>query len=564
MIRSDMLWHSLLSRAGRIRPRDSLLKSTVHLEAIISSAMDAIISIDSGQRVVLFNPAAEKMFGISSAEAIGEHINRFIPERYRSAHVAQVAAFGQTGVSHRRMGALGTISGLRANGQEFPIEASISNVQVHGEKLYTVILRDITHRQKAEAALRESEARFRELADAMPQIVWTARPDGCVDYYNKRWYEFTGLPENQHGNASWLTILHPDDANRCLDAWDHSVHSGEPFQTEYRMRARDTGEFRWHLGRALPVRDSSGGIVRWFGTSTDIDDQKRIETALAEARDQLEEKVQQRTARLRDLLDELEHFSYSITHDMRAPLRTMHGFITLMEADPKNTLSPQSQDFLQRIKVAAHRMDQLIVDSLNYSKIVREELPIYPVDVLQLLRGIVQTYPNLQPPHADITFEGEFPAVLGNEAGLTQCFSNLLGNGVKFVAPGTQPKVRVWAQEMMQEDCRMQNEQTDCITPAYQASSLSPQLIRLWFEDNGIGIPKSSQASLFGMFTRLSQSYEGTGIGLAIVRKAAERMGGSVGVESEPGQGSRFWLELKLAPPNPPKRSFSERNEAIT
>lgn len=139
------------------------------------------------------------------------------------------------------------------------------------------------------------------------------------------------------------------------------------------------------------------------------------------------------------------------------------------------------------------------------------------------MQGIIQSYPSLQPPSALIRLEGTIPPVLGNEAGLTQCFSNLLGNAVKFVPPGKVPQVRVFAETR-------------------------EPFVRLWFEDNGIGIPKRAQGKLFQMFQRATTEFEGTGVGLALVKKVAERMGGKVGVESEPGKGSRFWLDLRPAP----------------
>jgi len=169
-------------------------------------------------------------------------------------------------------------------------------------------------------------------------------------------------------------------------------------------------------------------------------------------------------------------------------------------------------------------MDELINDCLNYSRVLLEERLLQPVDLGQLLRGIVESYPNLQLPQADIELQINGLVVLGNRSGLTQCFSNLLGNAVKFVSQGTLPHVRV----------RAENKTAS---------------VRIWVEDNGIGIPISVQNKLFGMFQRVHQQpgYPGTGIGLAIVRKAVERMNGSVGVESEPGRGSRFWVELPLA-----------------
>ncbi len=248
----------------------------------------------------------------------------------------------------------------------------------------------------------------------------------------------------------------------------------------------------------------------------------RLQESVAHANRTLEEQVRERTASLQDLVNELEHFSYTITHDMRAPLRAIRGFAGTLEGLLQTDEPGEVKDCLERITRSARRMDRLITDALNYSKAVRQELSLSPVDAGELLRGIVESYPDLQPPKARIRIEAALPRILANEAGLTQCFSNLLDNAVKFVQPGKLPEVRV-------------------------RSEVRDGVARFWFEDNGIGIPEAFRPRLFQMFQRAGKTYEGTGIGLALVRKVAERMGGRVGVECPPATGSRFWVDLKLA-----------------
>jgi len=200
----------------------------------------------------------------------------------------------------------------------------------------------------------------------------------------------------------------------------------------------------------------------------------------------------------------------------------MHGFASFLADDSGAWTAAQRKDFANRIMSASDRLDGLIQDALSYNKVILQEIPLGPVNLAKLVPGIIETYPNLHPDKADIIIDGPLPAVTGNEALLTQCFSNLLGNAVKFVAPGQKPRVRLRA-EPAGAECR------------------------IWVEDNGIGVPKESQHRLFGMFQKLNQEYEGTGVGLALVRKVVERMGGTVGVDSEAGQGSRFWVQLHLA-----------------
>jgi PAS domain S-box-containing protein len=375
---------------------------------------------------------------------------------------------------------------------------------------------DLSERQRWEAALQESETRFRQLAESMPQLVWTARADGQMDYLNHRISEYRGARQNPENHWEWQAMLHPDDLAPTMDAWRRAVQQGANYQIEHRLQMAD-GSYRWHLDRAYPSRDAGGQIVKWFGTSTDIDHQKR-------AQEILEQTVQERTARLRDTIAELEHFSYTITHDMRAPLRAMQAFGQILREEYDSRFDQMGRDYLRRITEAAGRMDNLILDALDYSKAVRTELTLEPIDPGPLLQGIVESYPHFQPPRAEIELTENFPLVLANEAGLIQCFSNLLGNAVKFVEPGKVPRVRVWAEQR-------------------------EKVVRLWIEDNGIGISPGQQERVFVMFQRLSKRHEGTGIGLTLVRKVVERMQGKVGFESEPGNGSRFWIELAAIEP---------------
>ena len=262
----------------------------------------------------------------------------------------------------------------------------------------------------------------------------------------------------------------------------------------------------------------------------DFGERRRAEEALQAAHEQLadhavrlDKLVQERTAKLQDMVDELQHVSYAIAHDMRAPLRAMHTFATLVAEEASSGITPeQTQDYARRIIVAANRLDRLIQDALHYTKLAQQEFPLVPVDLSKLVRDLIDTYPNLYADKANIVIEGQLPVVRGNDSLLTQCFSNLLGNAVKFVTPGVKPELRVWA-------------------------GARDGVAKIWIKDNGIGIPVNAQRRLFKMFQKLDSEYEGTGIGLAIVRKVVERMGGKVGVESEPCKGSSFWVELPIA-----------------
>lgn len=254
----------------------------------------------------------------------------------------------------------------------------------------------------------------------------------------------------------------------------------------------------------------------------EIAERKQVEAALQEANRLKTE----RTAELDEMVEELEAFSYSIAHDMRAPLRAMQGFSRILCEEYASKLDADGAGYLRRIDRAAGRLDRLIQDVLSYTRILRAPVPLAPIDLDSLARDIIATYPNYQPGLADISIVGKLPTVLGNEAFLTQCLSNLLGNAVKFQPKGRTPQVRVWAETRGADT-------------------------RLWVEDNGIGIDEQHHKRIFGLFEQVNapSEYEGTGVGLTIVRKAVERMHGVYGFESQLGQGSKFWLQLPTAAP---------------
>ena len=397
-----------------------------------------------------------------------------------------------------------------------PQHHAVPQFRVLNEKIQA-LTREVQRRILAEEAVRQSETLFREMADAMPQIVWAARPDGTLDYYNRRWYELTGSSQGEIGDQSWLPILHPDDRERCREVWYQAVRTGSKYEIEYRFKFPHEPRYRWHLGRALPARDATGRIVRWFGTCTDIDDQK-----LAEER--LERAVAQRTASLREALTHMEEFSYSVSHDLRAPVRAMQGYAEALLTEYAARLDDTACHYLERIARAGARMDKLILDVLTFSQLTRADVRIEPVALHKLVQEVLQQFPALQPPRADIQVM-PLPSVLAHEPSLTQVVSNLLANAVKFVLPGVHPAIRI------------------------RSESAGP-FVRVWFEDNGIGILPEHQERIFDLFERShpDKKYEGTGLGLAIVRRAMERMGGRVGVESDGVNGSRFWIELLRLP----------------
>ena len=272
------------------------------LAAIVSSAMDAIIAIDEEQRILLFNPAAERIFGCSARDAIGSSIERFIPGRFRAEHRAYIRRFGESGVTNRLMGGM---KGLRANGEEFPIESSISQTQPGGDKLYTVVVRDIAARVRAEEAVRESEQRFRLVANTAPVMIWMSGTDKLCEYFNKPWLDFTGRTLQQELGNGWAEGVHSEDFARCLKTYTEAFDRREKFEMQYRLRRHD-GEYRWVTDIGVPRLNEDGTFAGYIGSCIDVTERKHAEEALSTiGRRLIEAHEEERTWIGRELHDDI-------------------------------------------------------------------------------------------------------------------------------------------------------------------------------------------------------------------------------------------------------------------
>lgn len=250
---------------------------------------------------------------------------------------------------------------------------------------------------------------------------------------------------------------------------------------------------------------------------------------LREHATELERRVDERTAKLSEMVSELEAFSYTVSHDLRAPLRGIQGYAHFLLEDAGEKIDENTRSYVRSIQSSAARLDALVQDVLAYSRVARSKIAFHPIDLEMLLKQIIAENPAFQMPQVQIDLQTPMPQVMAHAASLSQCIANLLGNAIKFVEPGVLPKVVV-------------------------RTEVHENRVRVWFIDNGIGIEPELQGKIFGMFERAhtDRGFDGTGIGLAIVKKAMLRMQGEVGVVSTPGRGSRFWIQLPRALPSPP------------
>ena len=378
----------------RKRAEGELRDRRARLSGIIESAMDAVISIDEQQRITIFNQAAERMFRCAADEALGQPLDRFIPARFRQAHHQHVDEFGRTGATSRAMGHLRPLAGLRANGEEFPIEASISHAEIGTQQIYTVILRDITERQRAQEQIQQLNA-------------------------------------------------------------------------------------------------------------------------------ELEQRVVERTAQLTEANKEMESFTYSVAHDLRAPLRHIDAFSNILREEFEETLPMEAQHYLQNIRESARKMGRLVDDLLKLARVSRQELRRERTRLDELVAEVVA---DLKPETAGREMEWHIdplPAVECDPGLIKQVYVNLLSNAVKYTRPRQVAVIEV--------GCGKAEGET-----------------ALFVRDNGVGFSMQYVDKLFGVFQRFHRAdeFEGTGVGLATVDRIVRRHGGHIWANAAVDRGATFFFTV--------------------
>jgi PAS domain S-box-containing protein len=397
------------------------------------------------------------------------------------------------------------------------------------------------------ADIQASEARLRTAIAQAPFPIALHAEDGEILQANAAWQGLSGWrwPEDFRTVAEWTDRAHAARGAEVRSGIDGLYGLTDPVdEGEFRIRTAAGAERVWSFGSAPIGRDARGRRLV-VSMAADLTELRRAEAEVRELNRDLERRVEDRTRRLAEANAELDAFAHSVAHDLRAPLRTMQGFGQALLEDHAGALDAEGHDHLGRIVRGAAQLDDLIQDLLAYSRLARQDVPLEPVPLDRVVDQALARFEGaVAERRAVVEVDvASLPAVTGHAVVLSQVVGNLVSNALKFVAPDARPRLRIRGESIGRR-------------------------VRVWVEDDGIGIAPEHQGRIFEVFQRLHgpRAYEGTGIGLAIVRKGVERLGGRVGVLSEPGRGSRFWFELDRhdgpAPDGPPGGVAARQEEA--
>jgi PAS domain S-box-containing protein len=475
------------------------------------------------------NRAYERHAGI--ANVVGQKVREMVPheaegwvELYR-----RVLLTGQP---------LRFVRELVATGRYLELYAF--RVEPEARRQVAVLFQDVTDRKRAEVALQENEQRLRQMADTMAHMIWVTRPDGYHEWYNRRWYEFTGVPEGSTDGDAWNGLFHADDQARARARWQHSLDTGESYEIEYRLRHR-SGEYRWVLGRAMPIRDERGEIERWFGTCTDIhamrqlmDEREHLLQSEQVARIEIE-----RASRMKD------EFLATLSHEIRTPLNAILGWATILRS--RRLGAEGAAQGLETIERSARLQAQMIDDLLDMSRIIsgKLRLDVQRVDLADVLRAAAET---VSPAAAakdirmQLVLDPQAGPVGGDPNRLQQVFWNLLSNAIKFTTKGGRVQVLLE---------RIESH------------------VEVSVNDTGEGIEPAFLPHVFDRFRQAdattTRRHGGLGLGLAIAKQVVELHGGTIGATSPgKGRGATFSVALPLSAVQPESEPPPERRHPAT
>lgn len=393
---------------------------------------------------------------------------------------------------------------------------------------YIWYFRDITERRKVELNLKESESRFRVLAETLPQLIWMRNVDGTIEYASKSWEEYTGIKDLK---LAWKTMVHPDDEEPVMAVWKNAWENGISFNYETRLK-NYKGEFRWFNAVGEPLKDDSGKVLKYIGAMTDIHIQKTFS-------ENLEALVAERTFELQRSNEELEQFAHVTSHDLKEPIRKVMIFGSRLRNELKDKISVNASLYLDKIENAAARMYDMIEGVLLYSSNTAGSMVYEEIN----LNTLISTIENdlevaIHQKNARIKTEFDVPVIKGSPFLINQLFYNLVSNSLKFTSNDRTPEITIKSRKFSGE---IDGSQIKNINP-------ESEYVAVAIQDNGIGFDQNQSEKIFKTFTRLHsrQLYEGTGLGLAMCKKIVEKHKGIIYARSNVDNGAEFTVLIPL------------------
>jgi PAS domain S-box-containing protein len=562
--------------SDRFQAEQALQLSQARFAGILEIADDAIISVDADQKIILFNQGAERIFGWTAAEAIGQSLSLLLPEAFAAPHSQLVSNFGGGIKQARKMGSRKEIFARRRDGTEFPAEASISKLEVAGEIIFTAILRDVTASRQAEEFVRMSEERYRSLAMATAQLVWTVdgqgKPITVID-----WMAYTGQ-SLEEATDNWESAIHPDDRAITAQAWKRAAESKSLYEVEHRLRAAD-GSYRHFWVRGVPVLAEDGSIREWVGTHTDISDRVLVLEALKQSEGQYRSQAAKLEKAVRELhqtqtqliqtekISSLGQLVAGVAHEINNPINFIYGNIThateyatdllgllhlyqekypnpvpeIVEAAADLDIDFLMEDFtkiLESMKVGADRIRDLVVSLRNFSRLDESQMKLVDIhegieSTLLILQHRTKGNP-LRPAIEIIKEYGNFPKVECYVGQLNQVFMNLLGNAIDALEDYNRKRS---SKEIYANPNRIRI-----------STSANSHTLTIRIADNGVGINQEVIGKLFDPFFTTKPVGKGTGLGLSISYQIiVEKHRGKLQCISAPGEGAEFVIEIPLS-----------------
>lgn len=497
-------------------------------ELVMDSTPSLISYVDRDYFCRYANRAFRDWFGLKEDEVVGKHMEDVLgTDLFRRTRELMGRALNG-GPVECELEIPFSANGTQALGTKF-IPHVAENEQVKG---FVFCADSSASRRKPERALIESESGFCDLANSIPQLAWMTDEEGSIVWYNQRWYDYTGASFEDMKGWGWTSVHHPDHVDRVVDLIKRHFQSGESWEDTFPLRGKN-GEYRWFLSRANPVRDESGRIVRWFGSNTDITEQReaaeRLKATEAELRDAMEKAQSANAAK--------SEFLANISHEIRTPMNSILGFSELLQdpgLDPRERL-----DFVQRIRRSGHRLLRLIDDILDLSKFDAGKMPIDKerFAAIELIFEVMQSFSPLAEKKEialNVRFITPIPEIIESDPlRLRQILDNLIGNALKFTESGGRVDVHL----------------------AFEPTRSPPEsgMLQIEIEDTGIGISMEDQRKLFQSFCQADGSivrkFGGSGLGLVLSQRLARALGGEVVLKSSAlGHGSRFQVSIATGP----------------